>query len=148
MQPQPAPGPTMKRVTVPVGPDRTDVSSLLYFDGEDRNAEDRAKMQLMQLKEWSNQQVNEKRAREALEKEEEEAYIKQTQEMIRKRAIMQEEQDQRRREIKEAVRYKNKMMGNAKKDREAKEQLEALQEKAKFHAQAAASKGGTGFKKI
>ena len=72
MQPQKTIGPSMKRVTVPIGPDRKDVSSLLYFDGEDRNAEDREKMQLMQLKEWSDQQANEKRAREALDKEEDE----------------------------------------------------------------------------
>ena len=38
------------------------------------------------------------------------AYIKQTQEILRKKAIMQEEQNQRKRDIKEAVRYNNKIM--------------------------------------
>ena len=61
----------MKSIKEPTGINRKDLSGLIFFDGEDQHFAERKKMQMMQQKDWIDQQHKEKEARIKLAKEEE-----------------------------------------------------------------------------
>ena len=83
-------------------------------------------MQKIQQKEWIEQQKREKEQKKALEKQEEDAYAKQTLEINRMRGMLEDEMNEKRRKMMKSIQENNILLSKEKKDNEKKKKMNDL----------------------
>ncbi|KAM3138235.1 hypothetical protein pb186bvf_009714 [Paramecium bursaria] len=105
---------------------RQGLSGLREFDGEDLQYDARNKYNKDLQKQWIQQQVEEKRQKDAQEKAEEQAYAQQTLEINRFRGMLQDNFHQKKTDIGISTKQTNLLLAKEKKDKEEKERLEKL----------------------
>ena len=85
----------------------------------------------MQQKEWIEQQKREKEQKVLLEKQEEEAYAKQTLEINRMRGMLEDEMNYKRRKMMKSMQDHNIMLNKERKDSDKKKKLNELDQEYK-----------------
>ena len=122
---------TKERVDFDQPDNRFGISGCRVFDGEDLGKfhidfGDRTKMQKIQQKEWVEQQKREKEQKIFLDKQEEDAYAKQTLEINRMRGMLEDEMNDKRRKMMKSIQEQNFQLAKEKKDSEKKKKLNDL----------------------
>lgn len=102
------------------GYNKDGISGCKVFDGEDLEYQDRFKLQQIQQKAWVEQQKFEKEQRKDEEKDEDRQYAEQTLAINRMRAMLEAEHEMKRKDMSRSMMEQNKMLAQAKKDRELK----------------------------
>eukprot|EP00826_Nyctotherus_ovalis_P055455 TRINITY_DN7362_c0_g1_i10.p1 TRINITY_DN7362_c0_g1~~TRINITY_DN7362_c0_g1_i10.p1 ORF type:complete len:166 (+),score=72.62 TRINITY_DN7362_c0_g1_i10:155-652(+) len=117
----------MKRVRERFGTshpeDRTGISGVRMFDGEDLGYADRMKFLARQQKEWADQQVREKEERKKAEENDEREYADQTLAVTRMRGMLEDDSDQQRHDMYKRIQLENQRL--------AKEKAHKMKEKKK-----------------
>ena len=98
------------------------------MDGEDLGYHDRAKMQMMQQKDWVEQQKREHEERKKEEDDEEMSYAHQTQETNRMRGMLEDESTMKRKAMMKAIQDENQRLAKQKRDKEIAERKGELEQ--------------------
>ncbi|OMJ69192.1 hypothetical protein SteCoe_33149 [Stentor coeruleus] len=108
--------------------DRNEISGLRKFDGEDLHYQERKMAQQNTQKRWLEEQKQEKERRRQQELEEERMYAFQTLQANRMRGLLEDELERKKREMQASTRDSNIDLSREKKNREAQERQNKLQD--------------------
>jgi len=109
---------------------RIGVSSMKVFDGEDLTFGDRKRIQALQQKDWIEQQIREKQAKLAAEKEAEAKFAQQTVDLNGMRKALEDDHQYRQKTMQKAYMENNRTLAQEKADRDKTAQVrEAVDKK-------------------
>lgn len=98
--------------------DRTGVSGLRFFDGEDLHAQERKRAMQETQRKWIEEQKRQNEERKRQEQDEERQYAHQTMQITRMRGLLEDELSQKQRMMQESTRDENLLLARQKKERE------------------------------